>query len=165
MEIYVEQMTMNEEARNACGYTIDSVSRIELGKLAMCEHSPLRAVKFAVYMDDIPSFVSVHFVRHKIGVEHYVKSMRPDRCGNEDPTQTHRLTPINHLMHINAHALIHMARKRLCMNASPETRAVMKEIKKQCPEWLSEWMVPDCVYRGGCFELKTCGKMPRRSYG
>lgn len=60
----------------------------------------------------------------------------------------------------NAQALINMSRKRLCNQAHPETRQVMEEIKKEVSkrdEFLAEVMVRECVYRGYCPEVKSCG--------
>ena len=113
---------------------------------------------FVVEMQDIPTFVSVHFVRHKIGVEHYVRTNRVDRGGDDT---ANRLTPVAHLMVCNAQALINMARKRLCGKASLETQEVMHLIwhgvNDVDPE-LASCMVPDCEYRGGCHEFSPCGR-------
>lgn len=60
----------------------------------------------------------------------------------------------------NAQALINIARKRLCNQASPETRQVMEEIKKEVSKrdkFMAEVMVKECVYRGYCSEMKPCG--------
>lgn len=77
------------------------------------EHSPVRVRQFWIELRQIPTFVSVHLVRHKHGVEHFVQSMRPDRGGAGDAV-TNRLTPVNHGLLINAQALIQISRKRLC---------------------------------------------------
>ena len=45
------------------------------------EHSPIRTLMFTIRLT-IPYFVSVHLVRHKIGIEHYVQSQRNDRQTN-----------------------------------------------------------------------------------
>jgi len=154
MEVQIIPITTLDDARLACSYTINKDSKITLDALARCEHSPLRTQMFWVLMDEIPTFVSVHFTRHKIGVEHFVKSNRSDRGGSGVIT---RETPVNHAMFINAHALINMARKRLCKKASPETREVMLAIKAACPEWLRPYLIPECEYRGGvCHELRPC---------
>ena len=58
-----------------------------------------------------------------------------------------------------------MARKRLCNKASVETRMVMREIwagVQLVDGHLAKAMVPDCEYRGGCHELKSCGRFPKR---
>ena len=64
-------------------------------------------------------------------------------------------------MSINAQELIFMSHKRLCSQASAETRAVMKEICKQVEELFPEFiglLVPECVYRGyTCTEFYPCG--------
>ena len=54
-----------------------------------------------------------------------------------------------------------MARRRLCMQAAAETRAVMEEIVRQveaqCPEFVGT-LEPMCSYRGGrCTEFNPCG--------
>ena len=61
---------------------------------------------------------------------------------------------------INAQALIAIGRKRLCYNASPETRKFAEELKRAIS--LVDWqvgtaMVPDCIYRNGCHEFNNCG--------
>ena len=52
-----------------------------------------------------------------------------------------------------------MSRKRLCSQASPETREVMQamkeEVRKQDPI-MADAMVKECVYRGFCPEMKSC---------
>ncbi len=125
-------------------------------KMIRAEHSPMRTLMFTIEMRDIPYFSSVHFVRHKFGVEHYVKSQRvnPERGGERQDAL------VNHIMDINAQALINMARKRLCTRADPVTRSIMEQIKAAVTEKdpiIGKYLVPDCVYRGGCFEFKSCG--------
>lgn len=124
------------------------------------EHSPIRVRMFWVELERIPTFVSVHLVRHKIGVEHFVQSMRDDRggAGNDQVT---RLTPVNHGMLINAQALIQISRKRLCYAASKETVGTWTRLRKcmaAVDADLAWHMVPECVYRNGvCPEFKECG--------
>ena len=63
-------------------------------------------------------------------------------------------------MHINAQALVNMARARLCNRADPETRRIMAEIAEKVCETCHEFsglLVPKCVYRGGlCTERGKC---------
>ena len=65
--------------------------------------------------------------------------------------------------------LMHIARRRLCYQASRETREVVVAIKEAIREVdpdLSHFMVPNCVYRGGiCPEPKPCGNYSVRRYG
>lgn len=60
----------------------------------------------------------------------------------------------------NAAELMFISRRRLCTQASPETRAAWKlvidEVAKVEPE-VAECCVPECVYRGFCPEFKCCG--------
>jgi hypothetical protein len=156
MKIIVKKITDEALMRLACSYTINAESKMTLEKIYRCEHSPMRTQMFTVEMIDVPTFVSVHFVRHKHGVEHFVKSNRDDRGG----VLADRNTPVNHLMLCNAQALINMSRKRLCRTAHDETVAVMRAVKRavKSVDWyLAEYMVPECEYRQGCHELKPCG--------
>jgi hypothetical protein len=123
------------------------------------EHSPVRARLFWIELTPIPSFVSVHLTRHKIGVEHFVQSMRDDRGGAGDSV-VNRLTPVNHGMLANAQALMTMSRKRLCYAASGKTVAAWRRVRKAMESTdpdLAAHMVPECVYRNGiCPEFREC---------
>lgn len=158
MKISVKKITDKALCDLACSYTAGKDILVNsMYKMYVSEHSPSRTQLFTVAMDNIPTFVSVHLVRHKVGVEHFVKSNREDRGGD---TTAGRLTPVNHLMLCNAQALINMARKRLCGKASVETQQVFQEIwyavHEVDPE-LAKCMVPDCMYRGRCCEFVSCG--------
>ena len=163
MEVKVIRITGLLEMDIACGYTVghpvDVRNRYRLYK---SEHSPVRSQIFRIETENIKTFASVHMVRHKIGVEHFVRSNREDRGGD---AKANRDTPIEHLMHANAQALITMGRKRLCFQASDETRLWMEEIKRKVSDVdpdLGRAMVPDCEYRGGfCWEFSNCGLAPR----
>ena len=55
-----------------------------------------------------------------------------------------------------------IANKRLCKQASEETRAVVQEmcylVRQACPEFM-DVLVPMCVYHGNtCHEMKPCGR-------
>lgn len=129
-------------------------------KLLEAEHSPIRELWFGIRME-IPYWVSVHFVRHHIGVNHYVQTQRTDRTGvNRNELKQGEM--VSHIMSVNAQELVFMAHKRLCRQASPETRQVMKmivdEVVRKCPEMKSV-LVPLCNYRGGrCTEMFKCGE-------
>lgn len=159
----VHKITGTGLMRLACSYTINADSNISLKKVYQCEHSPMRTQLFVVEMQDIPTFVSVHFVRHKHGVEHFVKSNREDRASYTGDLG--RWQPVNHMMLCNAQALVNMARKRLCRKASEETTEVMEAIVAAVGKEdaaLAERMVPECEYRRGCREIKTCGLYDKR---
>jgi len=128
-------------------------------RMLLAEHSPIRTLSFTIRWIDIMYWVSVHFVRHKIGIEHFVSTQRSDRTliDRDSLPQSNR---VNHTINVNAQALIIISRKRLCMNASKETRnawkALLETLKDSEPELFSV-CVPDCIYRGHCHEFKSCG--------
>ena len=128
-------------------------------KILKAEHSPIRLIELTVRMIDIPYWCSVHLVRHKFGVEHFVETQRTDRTGiYRDNLPQGAL--VNHTMRINAQALINISRKRLCHQASKETTAIWKEVIKAVSEVepeLAAVCVPDCIYRGCCNEMRPCG--------
>lgn len=130
-------------------------------KILESGHSPIRELWFGFRLE-IPYWVSVHFVRHHIGVNHYVQSQRNDRQDKYDRTEARQDEIVSHILSVNAQELIQMSHKRLCNQASPETREVMKmmveAVLEVCPEFKSV-LVPECVYRGGrCTEFFPCGK-------
>lgn len=151
----IKDSTMNTIGKNTGKYPTSEWKR----KLILSEHSPIRRMKFYWRWCDLKSWVSVHFVRHKIGIEHWVTTQRTDRTGiNRDELPQGAL--VNHASEADAQALINISRKRLCGCASPETReawqAVKKEVAKTEPE-LASCMVKECVYRGFCPEMNCCG--------
>ena len=120
-------------------------------------HSPLRAVNYRFYVEDVKSWVTVHYVRHHIGVQFYVKSQRTDReSGTIDRNKEPQDTPINMIFDINANSLLTMAQARLCLKAAPDTRAVVKSIKTQLlqgdeyDELLGMAMQPPCEWYSKC---------------
>lgn len=128
-------------------------------KILMAEHSPIRGLIYCFKISDLKSWVATHFVRHHVGVEKWVKTQRSDRTGvPRDELPQGALVTME--MEANAQALINMSRKRLCSQASPETREVMKEIKKEVAkrdEFMAGVMVKECIYRGFCPEMNGCG--------
>ena len=159
MNITVTKLTDIDLAHRACEFTMHKGGRstINLRRLYGSEHSPARTQMFWVEMKGIASSVSVHFVRHKIGVEHYVSTNRPDRGAD---FVADRDSPVNHAMLCNAQTLIAMARERLCTNAEEPTRQVftyLKDAIRKIDPDLAEFMVVKCQYRGQCYEPKCCG--------
>lgn len=102
--------------------------------------------------------VSVHLVRHKFGVEHFVESNRDDRGGAGD-NEVNRLTPVNHGMEINAQAVIAISRKRLCYASHVRTVALWRKVRgamQAVDPDLAAAMAPECAFRGYCPELREC---------
>lgn len=130
-------------------------------KMMRARHSPVRALQFVVQLE-VPYWVSVHLVRHKVGVEHFVRSQRTDRTGiprDKLPQDE----PVSHTMLINAEALVNISARRLCNKASEETRAawqlVVDELKWIDPV-VAEFCVPQCHTHGGCIEMYPCKNPP-----
>lgn len=134
--------------------------------ILLAEHSPIRRIKFSWQWANLKSWVSVHFVRHKFGIEHWVSTQRTDRTGvNRDKSPQD--TPVLHECEANAQALIFISRRRLCNQASPETRAAWQEVKEQVSAVdpiLGSVMVPECIYRGFCPEFHSCGYVNTEEY-
>lgn len=131
-------------------------------KLLKARHSPIRELRFLFRITDLPSWVSVHLVRHHEGCQPYVRSQRNDRQDDYDRTKAPQDAPVDMMWSMNAEALMNIANKRLCNQASPETRAVVAEMCNQviavCPEF-EGLLVPMCKYHGGrCDEMFPCRK-------
>lgn len=123
------------------------------------EHSPIRELEFKWRWLGLPYWVSVHFVRHWLGILHWVKTQRTDRTG-EDRGSKRQDAIVNHTVKANAQALINISRKRLCKQASHETQKAwwaVREAVQAVDFEMGEAMVPECVYRGFCPEMHSCG--------
>lgn len=169
IEIKVERLTSWELAADCARTTVwkDALGHEPSDKfkrdLVRCEHSPLRTIMYKVEMRGIPSFVSVHFVRHKFGVEHFVSSNREDRNGGR--TDITRWSPVNHIMVVNAQELLSMSHRRLCHKASNETRWIMQLIRREVMKIdpiVADAMVPMCRYLHGCNEIVPCYKEEKK---
>ena len=128
-------------------------------RILLAEHSPIRKLCFNWKWLDLPYWVSVHFVRHKFGIEHFVSTQRTDRTGENRAAKTQD-APVMHECFANAQSVMFISRRRLCAQASKETREawrlVVEAIREKEPE-LAACCVRECVYRGFCPEFKTCG--------
>jgi hypothetical protein len=124
--------------------------------ILISEHSPIRDILIKWRWANIPHWVGVHWVRHKW--ECFVRTQRSDRTGiprdklPQDEPQTF-------VGEANTQHLIDTWRKRLCYQASKETREHAEDFKEALmwvePE-ISDVLVPNCVYRCGCPEMKMC---------
>ena len=128
-------------------------------RILLAEHSPIRKLLVSWKWSNLPYWVSVHFVRHKYGIEHFVSTQRTDRTG-EDRTAKAQDAPVEHECFANAAEVMFISRRRLCAQASPETRAAWRllvdALAEKEPE-LAACCVPECVYRGFCPEFRSCG--------
>ena len=151
-----------EEVVNDCRST---VNKPPLGRepsdqfkesLLISEHSPIRDIIIKWRWAGIKSWVATHWVRHKW--ECFVRTQRSDRTGipRDDLPQG---AEVEFTGEANVQALIDTMRKRLCYQASPETRQYAESLKaeiRQHDPHIAKVLVPNCVYRGGCPEQKSC---------
>lgn len=152
-----------KEVLNDCRFT---VSKPPLDKepsdkfkesIVIAEHSPIRDLIFKMDFEEIPTWVSVHYVRHKW--EKYVQTQREDRTG-EDRHAKPQDAPISMRCELNTQHLIDTSRKRLCYQASTETRELWEELKYELHKIepiIADVLVPNCIYRCGCPEMGGCG--------
>lgn len=125
--------------------------------ILIAEHSPIRGIIVKWRWAAIKSWIATHWSRHKW--ECFIATQRSDRTGvsRDDLPQS---SPVDFTGEANAQHLIDTMRKRLCGMAHPETREYAEDFKTALlavqPE-ISDVLVPNCVYRCGCPEMKTCG--------
>lgn len=130
-------------------------------KLIASRHSPLRTLRFMFFIEDIPSWVSVHLCRHT-HAQPYVRSQRNDRQNEYDRSKAPQDSTVDMIWEMNAEELLVIMNKRLCKKASVETQEVIQKIrslvKDSNPEFIKH-MVPMCQYHGGkCYEFESCGE-------
>lgn len=124
-------------------------------------HSPIRRLHFSFYME-LPYWVSVHLCRH-VHAQPFVQSQRNDRQESYDRNSAPQDSPVKMIWDMNAETLITIANKRLCNQASAETREVVQmmvdEVLKTNPEFIDE-LVPMCIREHGCHEMYPCDNSP-----
>lgn len=126
-------------------------------------HSHIRYLMYSFLIEGIPSNTATHLVRHHVGVQPYVSSLRNDRQDKIDGDTAPRNTPVDMIIDLNAEALMTLANKRLCMKAAPRMRQVVQMmcrlVEGSEPEVWKGLLVPMCEYHGGvCHEMQPCGR-------
>ena len=136
-------------------------------KVLLAEHSPIKLVEYLISFKNLRQWVGVHILRHSF-ILPFVHTQREDRreldCSRDDLPQG---TPNDQDFVTNAQALINISRKRLCRCASKETREAWQMVKDEIGKFdpvMADKMVPNCVYRGFCPELKCCGYFGTAAY-
>lgn len=151
-------------------------------KILLAEHSPIRLLEYDFTIENIRQWVTTHLVRHHEGCEKFVHTQRQD-INDEIEKITAKVIEVladagitndgwrerdylfqgqgNDMdMTCNAQAFINISRKRLCKGcASPETRQAWEIVIAMLKEFdpiLAEKCVPECLYRGFCYEHDRC---------
>lgn len=129
-------------------------------RMLLAEHSPIRKLIVSWKWFNIFWWIQTHFTRHKVGVEWWSETSRTDRTGKERNTPNSQENLINLEGEATAQAIINISRKRLCSQTALETRitwkTLLQALKLREPE-LASICVPECIYRGWCYEYKSCG--------
>lgn len=127
-------------------------------QLLISEHSPIRTIEFDWSWKNIPYWVSTEWSRHKF--EKYISSQRNDRQNNYDRNSARQDASVNFDGFANMQNLIDVFRKRLCFQATNEARLLAEDFKielSKTNKFEADVLVPNCIYRGGCSEIKRCG--------
>jgi hypothetical protein len=136
--------------------------------ILFAEHSPIRLVEYRISFEGIRQWVTTHLVRHWLGFIPFVHSQREDRRDLGIPRDELPQGAENDADFVaNAQALINISRKRLCNCASKETKAAWLSVKNEMEKVdpiMAKHMVPECIYRGFCPELKSCGYVDTKKY-
>ena len=167
MEVTAKQITTWKRALNAARITAGKEpldkepSEKWVRQALISEHSPIRLVEYDILIKDVPMWVTVHIVRHHIGIEKFVRTQREDR--NEDIKDRDKLPQGEKntmLICLNAQALINISKERLCCKASKETRVlwmtILSAVEKVDPI-VVKYCRKKCIYRGLCPESNPCG--------
>lgn len=151
------------EVVNDCRAT---VAKEELGRepsqkfkraILISEHDPIRDIEIKFRWRDIPYWVAMHWKTHIWRSR--TNTQRNDRQQHYDRNKAPQDAPVDFIGDPNVQHLIDTMRKRLCFMASPETRELAKDLKRELrqhePE-ISDVLVPNCIYRCGCPEPNGC---------
>ena len=129
-------------------------------RILEARHSPIRYLRFSFDLE-VPYWVSVHLCRH-VHAQPYVRSQRNDRQDMYDRNEAPQNSPVSMIWDMNAEELMVIANKRLCLQASEETRAVVALMRdaviEKCPEF-EPFLVALCEYNDClCHEMNPCGR-------
>ena len=118
-------------------------------------HSPIREFRIKLTIEDIPRWIADQLVRHNVGVNNFMGTMRPDR-GNI-PREEQKMTDLTVFKQsYNIDSFLNMTSARMCIGAvSKETRmlveAIITELYSVEPE-IAKYCVPPCIQLGECKE-------------
>lgn len=133
-------------------------------KILLAEHSPIRKLWISAKME-VPYWVAMHLRTHTNGVITptdymvFVGTQRTDKTGiDRDKLSQNELVILE--LDLNAQAIINISRKRLCNKASAETRKAWYKFLLELSNYEIELFnkcVRECIYRGFCPEMESCG--------
>lgn len=153
---YVARKTQNPEAK------FNEGKEPSLGfkkKLLVSDHSPLREVRLLIDMD-LMNKIQNHVVRHNIGVQWFVATLRSDIVSSDD-FKVHRMTERYLTFSINLSALVNIIRKRTCKTSDPDTVKLFELLAEKVIEldpllFGKRFLYAQC---GSCKEVfKNCRK-------
>ena len=132
-------------------------------QLLISEHTPIRLLEVDWSWKGIPYWVSTEWSRHKF--EKFISTQRDDRLKDETPRgKKPQEAPVNYDGYANMQNLIDAWRKRLCFTATREARELAEDFKAELAQENpieAGVLVPNCIYRMGCPEFRTCGYIRR----
>ena len=167
MRVEITELTSWKDVLNAARFTqrkplLDKEPSDKFKRnIIKAEHSPLRCLMFFIDMYDIPYYVAMHFRTHKLVHAPFVSTSRPDVDGNQKPREEQKKTDlVNMRLMLDAQEIIAISKVRLCNKAEKETHeiwnCVIEKLAKTEPI-LANACIPNCIYRGFCPEIKSCG--------
>ena len=138
-------------------------------KMLLSSHSSARSVRYRIYIENIPYYIHVHYVRHHEGFEPHVFSQRDDDCVLEVSNRNDKSQDalIQMLADVNPMSILHLARERLCYKAHRVAQQVMEKLKcaliyegDAYDRVLGNLMMRKCSWwRGYCNEPQPCGRI------
>lgn len=128
-------------------------------KLIISEHTPIRLLEIDWSWPDTPYWLSTEWSRHKF--EKFISTQRDDRLIDDVPrAEKPQGALVKFDGYMNAQNAIDAWRKRMCFMATKEARELAEDFKivlrDDSPE-IADALVPNCIYRCGCPEFKSCG--------
>lgn len=131
-------------------------------KILISRHSPIRELRIRFKITELKRWIADQLVRHTVGVNNGMGSMREDKIAIPRDKQTMEFETELYQSH-NAESLINLMETRLCLGCvSKETRELCENLKDEIEEIepeLAFLFVPSCIRNGYCKEFNSCGHL------
>ncbi len=172
IEDFTEAMTTTSSGT----YISKKPKKIKWLEMLISRHSPIRSVRYRVYVKNVKYNSHVHLIRHHISFEPYVEDIDyyvQSQRVNIDRDELPQGEKINMMFDVNADSLLNLASVRMCNRVAVETREVLVLLKQELEKSddiydniLGSLMVPFCELNGWCKESakKCCGKFNNIPY-